>query len=345
MGPSGTVPDVTSASPDVLVIGAGVSGLSTAITLLDAGLDVDVYAADPPHRTTSAAAGALWGPHLVGADERVGPWADRTLRRFRELAEDQDAGISEMTGLVASPGEPEPEPPAFTAGAGPATRCEPAELPAGFAAGWRYSAPVVDMTAYLDYLLCSLTRKGGRLQLGRALRDLSEAEYRWAAPVIVNCAGIGARELVPDPGLAPVRGQVVVAANPGLSEFFVGEREDPAEVTYIFPHGPLVVLGGTQQRDASSLRPDPATADRIIRLCVAAEPRLAGAAVLGHRVGLRPVRDNVMLEVQTLSDRRHLIHNYGHGGAGVTLSWGCAESVRAEIVRIIGRLYQKPVGG
>jgi D-amino-acid oxidase len=337
MRPSGTVPDVTSASPDVLVIGAGVSGLSTAITLLDAGLEVDVYAADPPQRTTSAAAGALWGPHLVGADERVGAWADRTLRTFRELAADQDAGISEMAGLVASPGEPEPEPPAFTAGAGPATRCEPAELPAGFAAGWRYSAPVVDMTAYLDYLLSSLTRKGGRLQLGGALRDLSEAEYRWAAPVIVNCAGIGARELVPDPGLAPVRGQVVVAANPGLSEFFVGEREDPAEVTYIFPHGPVVVLGGTQQRDVLSLRPDPATADRIVRLCVAAEPRLAGAPVLGHRVGLRPVRDDVRLDVQTLSGGRHLIHNYGHGGAGVTLSWGCAESVRTEIGRIIGR--------
>jgi D-amino-acid oxidase len=337
MRPSGTVPDVTSPSPDVLVIGAGVCGLSTAITLLDAGLAVEVYAADPPHRTTSAAAGALWGPHLVGADERVGGWAAHTLRRFRELAADQETGISEMAGLVASPGEPEPEPPAFTAGAGPATRCEPAELPAGFAAGWRYSAPVVDMTAYLDYLLSSLLDKGGRLQLGPALRDLSEAEDRWAAPVIVNCAGIGARELVPDAGLTAVRGQVVVAANPGLREFFVGEREDPAEVTYIFPHGPVVVLGGTQQRDALSLRPDPATADRIVRLCVAVEPRLAGAQVLGHRVGLRPVRDDVRLDVQPLSGGRYLIHNYGHGGAGVTLSWGCGESVRTEIVRIIGR--------
>jgi D-amino-acid oxidase len=336
-GKSGTVPDVTSQSPDVLVIGAGVCGLSSAITLLEAGFAVDVYAADPPHRTTSAAAGALWGPHLVGADERVGPWAAHTLERFRALAPDPAAGVAEMAGLVATPGESEPEPPAFTSGAGPATRCEPGELPCGFAAGWRYTAPVVDMTRYLDYLLSSLVAKGGRLQLGPALRDLSEAEDQWAAPVIVNCAGIGARELVPDGGLTAVRGQVVIAANPGLSEFFVGEREDPAEVTYIFPHGPLVVLGGTQQRGALSLRPDPATADRIVRLCVAAEPRLAGAPVLGHRVGLRPVRDGVRLDIEVLSGGRHLVHNYGHGGAGVTLSWGCAESVRSEIVRIIGR--------
>ena len=328
---------VTSGSRDVVIIGAGVCGLSTAITLLDDGLSVEVYAADPPHRTTSAAAGALWGPHLVGADERVAHWADETLRRFRELAANQEAGISEMAGLVASPGDSEAEPPPFTIGAGPATRCESAELPAGFAAGWRYTAPVVDMTAYLDYLLSQVLSKGGRLQLGPALRDLAEAEHWWTAPVIVNCAGIGARDLVPDARLTPVRGQVVVAANPGLTEFFVGEREDPAEVTYIFPRGPLVVLGGTQQRGESSLLPDPATAERILKLCVAAEPRLAGAPVLGHRVGLRPVRDGVRLEVQTMGGGRHLVHNYGHGGAGVTLSWGCAESVRTKITAIIGR--------
>jgi D-amino-acid oxidase len=331
------VRDVTSASPDVLVIGAGVCGLSTAIVLLDAGLSVDVYAADPPHRTTSAAAGALWGPHLVGADERVGPWAARTLRWFRELAAEPGAGITEMAGLVASPGESESEPPAFTSGAGPATKCGTGELPAGFATGWRYAAPVIDMPAYLDYLLTQLLTKGGRLQLGPSLHDLAEVESRWTAPVIVNCSGIGAGDLVPDDGLSPVRGQVVVAANPGLSEFFVGEREDPAEVTYIFPHGPLVVLGGTQQHGVPSLRPDAATADRIMKLCVAVEPRLAEAPVLRHRVGLRPVRDEVRLEVQEVGAGRYLVHNYGHGGAGVTLSWGCAESVHAEIAAIIGR--------
>ncbi|MGN6793768.1 MAG: FAD-dependent oxidoreductase [Streptosporangiaceae bacterium] len=328
---------MTSASADVLVIGAGVCGLSTAIVLLDAGMSVDVYAADPPHRTTSVAAGALWGLHMVGADERVGPWAALTMRRLRELAADPDAGISEIAGLAASSGESEPDHPAFTSGAGPATRCDPGELPAGFAAGWRYTAPVVDMPAYLDYLLAQMLGKGGRMQLGPALRDLSEAEDRWPAPAIVNCAGFGAHDLVPDAGLTAVRGQVVVAANPGLTEFFVGEREDPAEVTYIFPHGPLVVLGGTLQRGAVSLQPDPATADRIMKLCVAVEPRLAATPVLRHRVGLRPVRDGVRLDFQAVGSGRHLVHNYGHGGAGVTLSWGCAEAVHTEIARIFGR--------
>jgi D-amino-acid oxidase len=192
------------------------------------------------------------------------------------------------------------------------------------------------MPTYLDYLLTQLLAKGGRMQLGPPLRDLSDAADRWSVAVIVNCAGIGARELVPDAGLTAVRGQVVVAANPGLTEFFVSEHENPAEVTYIFPHGPLVVLGGTQERAAVSLRPDPAIADQIMKLCVAAEPRLAGSPVLGHRVGLRPVRDGVRLEVQATRCGRYIVHNYGHGGAGVTLSWGCARTVQTEITGILG---------
>ncbi|HEX5189427.1 MAG TPA: FAD-dependent oxidoreductase, partial [Streptosporangiaceae bacterium] len=189
--------DVTTASPDVLVIGAGVCGLSAAIALLDAGLTVTVYAADPPHRTTSATAGALWGPHLVGSDDRIGPWAAATLRWLRELVAAPAAGVAEIAGLVAST-TAEPEPPAFTRGASPAAGCDLAELPPGFATGWRYSAPVVDMPAYLDFLLTRLLAAGGHLELGPRFRGLAEAAHLSAAPVIVNCAGIGARHLVPD---------------------------------------------------------------------------------------------------------------------------------------------------
>lgn len=333
--PIGYGAHVRKGTADVLVIGAGVCGLSTAIVLLDAGFAVDVYAAEPPHRTTSATAGALWGAHLVGADDRVDNWAARTLRRFRELADEPEAGITEMGGLVASPTDAVPEPPSFTRGAGPVTPCDPAELPSGFASGWRYTAPVVAMPAYLDYLLGLMLTKGGNLHLGQPLRGLAEAESLSAAPIIVNCAGIGARDLVPDPGLIPFRGQVVVTANPGLAEFFVGERNGPDDVTYIFPHGATVVLGGTQQEAATSPRPDPVTAERIISGCVAVEPRLAGVPILGHRVGLRPVRNRVRLEVQPTDSRRNLVHNYGHGGAGVTLSWGCADAVLTEIATVL----------
>jgi D-amino-acid oxidase len=121
-----------------------------------------------------------------------------------------------------------------------------------------------------------------------------------------------------------VRGQVTVVANPGISEFFVGEKSDPGQITYLFPHGETVVLGGTEEHGRTSRVPDPATAERILAAATAVEPRLAGAAVLGHRVGLRPARPLVRLEAEVIDGGRHLVHNYGHGGAGVSLAWGCA---------------------
>ena len=122
-----------------------------------------------------------------------------------------------------------------------------AGLPAGYTSGWRYAAPVVAMPAYLDYLLDRLLAAGGQLQLGQPLRSLAEALDRSAAPVHRELRRDGRARAGSRPGADPVRGQVVIAANPGLTEFFVGEGADPDEVSYIFPHGATVVLGGTHE--------------------------------------------------------------------------------------------------
>ena len=52
--------------------------------------------------------------------------------------------------------------------------------------------------------------------------------------------------------------------------------------------------------------------------------------MLGSRVGLRPVAAAVSLAASEVAGRR-VVTNHGHGGAGVTLSWGCA----AEVVRLV----------
>jgi D-amino-acid oxidase len=58
---------------------------------------------------------------------------------------------------------------------------------------------------------------------------------------------------------------------------------------------------------------------------------VAKAKVIGHLVGLRPRRPAVRLELER-RDGKAIIHNYGHGGAGISLSWGCAQEV-VELVR------------
>jgi D-amino-acid oxidase len=326
---------------DVLVLGAGVIGLTTAICLAEAGLTVVLAAAEPPAQTTSVAAGAIWGPHLVGMDDRVERWAGVTLDRLTALSH-PDLGASELTGIVrtasgvAASREHSPAPPEFAAGAIDLVPCLPGQLPAGYESAWRLTATIVSMPGYLDYLARRYSRAGGLSRFGVEVGTLADAaQLAPAAQVIVNCTGCGARDLVPDPDVTPVRGQVVVTANPGLTEFFVGTSSDPGDLTYLFPHGDVVVLGGTEQPGNWSLEPDPATATQIVAACAAIEPSLREAPVLAHRVGLRPARTRVRLEAMRQETGRDgkvtIVHNYGHGGAGVTLSWGCAEDA-AELV-------------
>jgi D-amino-acid oxidase len=315
---------------DVLVLGAGVIGLSTAVCLAEAGVSVAVAAADPPERTTSVAAGAIWGPHLVGMDERIERWAKVTLTSLAKLSH-PELGANELAGIVHTPkgvaasrdsDAPAPE---FAATADDLAPCAPDEIPPGYASAWRLTATTVAMPGYLGYLAGRFGRAGGKSAFPAKIGKLSDASrLAPSARVIVNCTGCGARDLVPDPDVVPVRGQVVVAANPGITEFFVGTGSEPGDLTYLFPHGDVVVLGGTEQRGNWSLDADPDTAADIIAACAVIEPALRGASVLEHRVGLRPARSRVRLEAER-SGNLTIVHNYGHGGSGVTLSWGCAE--------------------
>jgi len=315
---------VARSGPDVLVVGAGVSGLTTAVCLAEAGRSVEIRADRLPEDTTSAVAGAIWGPHLVEAGERAARWRRATLAVFRELAtgpDGQAAGVRTVTGSQVSRGSPSP--PDWLAELGGHRPCGPAELPPGFLSGWRYAAPVVHMPTYLGYLRARFERAGGGLRLG-TVTSLAGAARGAGARVLVDCSGAYARRLAGDQAVTPVRGQAVVVANPGLTEFLIAPGDESAELAYVFPHGEEVILGGSEAAGDWNLEPVPAVADRILRDCAAIEPRLRGARVLDHRVGLRPARPAVRVEAEPGDGGPLIVHNYGHGGAGVTLSWGCA---------------------
>ncbi|MGW7556705.1 FAD-dependent oxidoreductase, partial [Streptomyces rimosus] len=164
----------------------------------------------------------------------------------------------------------------------------------------------------------------------RPLTALAEAARE--AGTVVNCSGLGARELVPDVAVQPVQGQLVIVENPGIEEWFGSAGEHAGTTTYILPQPYGVVLGGTAREGAWSREPDPATARAIVERCARVHPKLAHARVLAHRVGLRPARNSVRLETERLPGGALCVHNYGHGGAGVTVAWGCAD----EVVRLAG---------
>ncbi|MBV2356422.1 FAD-binding oxidoreductase [Streptomyces sp. J2-1] len=310
-----------SASERVVVVGAGVSGLTTAVVLAEAGSSVHVVAEQVPG-VTSLAAGAMWGPYLVEPKDKVDHWGQRSLELFRELAEDPATGVRLTSGIEASrTAEAAPD----WASALPGFRpCEADELPDGFTAGYRFTVPLVDMPVYLDHLLRRLQAADGTVER-RGLASLADAG---PASVIVNCSGLGARDLVPDPDLRPIRGQHVVVSNPGLTEFFSEDTGTSPDLLCFYPHGDTVVLGGTAIDGEGDLSPDDKAAAGILARCTEVEPRLAQARVLDHRIGARPTRARVRVESVRGEDGGVVVHNYGHGGAGVTLSWGCAEEVR-----------------
>ncbi|KAA1420824.1 FAD-binding oxidoreductase [Nocardioides humilatus] len=300
----------------VHVVGAGVVGLTCAVRLAEAGHRVDVVARDLPLETTSAVAAALWYPYLALPQDRVTGWAARSYEVFSALASDPESGVHVLPGTEVF-GAPEADP--WWAAAVPSlARVAPADLPDGYGDGWSFRAPVIEMPRYLRWLTARLEALGGTL----SRRNLSAlpAPGEGRADVVLNCTGLGARLFAGDHTVVPVRGQVVVVEQFGLDRWWLA-GSDGAPL-YVVPRSSDIVVGGTEERGDWSRTPDPDTARAILERATTLVPQLARARVIGHRVGLRPARPSVRLDREG-----DVVHCYGHGGAGVTLSWGCADEV------------------
>ncbi|MGW7492473.1 FAD-dependent oxidoreductase [Streptomyces sp. NPDC054786] len=319
---------------EVCVVGGGVIGLTSAIALAEDGHRVRVVSRDAAGGTTSAVAGGLCWPYRIRPHERAVRWSVRSFQVLAALAQrPQETGARMVTGTMTDARDGGRQDPDDGADDGLAAwydavpglrRASAEELPEGYASGWRARTPLVDMPAHLHYLEQRLTAAGGTVERREVM---SPAEAGRAADVVVNCSGLGARALVPDPDVHPVQGQVVIVENPGIEEWSVSADTGSAETAYVLPQPYGVVLGGTARENAWSREPDPAVAEAIVARCARRFPELARARVLEHKVGLRPARPAVRLAVERLPDGTPCVHNYGHGGAGVTVSWGCADEV------------------
>jgi D-amino-acid oxidase len=306
---------------DVTVVGAGVIGLTCALRLAEAGVGVRVVARDRREATTSSVAAAMWYPYRAFPFERVLGWAAVSYAEFAHLARRGPAAAVQMragTELLRDDG-----PAPWWASAVPdlAKVAGHPQVPAGFAIGWRFTAPIVDMSRYLPWLESRLADRG----VVPEREDLADLADSRLGAVVVDCAGLGARTLVPDPSVTPVRGQVVVVEQIGLDEWVVDDG-DGRQLTYVVPRVDDVVVGGTAEEGADDLAVDDATAVEILERATALVPALAEARIVRHKVGLRPARPTVRLDAEERGGRT-VVHCYGHGGAGVTLSWGCAADV------------------
>ena len=322
----------------VAVIGAGVSGLTCGTFFAERGFSVRIFAEQVGTQTTSGAAGALWFPYDAEPADKVIPWALATYKVLLELAKDPSRGVSMIElrqyrrtdgmeipnwahSLGAKPlaGVRERRPPdrrlLESRGSEAANSCL-------FSSGFSLRVPLMDTTIYLDYLIERFQSAGGEIKPGVRFTKIEDVGSSF--DVMINCAGIGACELARDPNLEPHRGQVAIVSRPGTPECAIVCDDSP--LMYVIPRTNDCVFGGTNDV-SDNLEPDPITTKAIVAEC-ARVLEIDSPRVIRERVGLRPFRKSgVRLEKEKLRDGRIVIHNYGHGGSGFTLSWGCGQDV------------------
>ena len=303
----------------VAIVGAGVSGLTCGVRFAEGGFRVKIFAEQIGIETTSGAAGALWFPYDAEPAERVIPWALATCKILVDLVKDRRSGVSmiELRQYCRSGRIQIPD----WASSFSSVSLSEVDISV-FSSGFSLRVPLVDTTIYLDYLADRFRKAGGEISSGIRLEKVDDVDPNF--DLVINCAGIGARELARDDQLEPHRGQVAIV--PAIDNVDCAIVCDDAPLMYVIPRANDCVFGGTNEV-SDNLNPDPKTTKAIVAEC-SRVLEIENPHVIRERVGLRPFRKSgVRLEREQLRDGRTVIHNYGHGGSGFTLSWGCAEEV------------------
>ncbi|TRY62045.1 hypothetical protein TCAL_11069, partial [Tigriopus californicus] len=284
----------------IAIVGGGIIGISTALFLKqNSNHDVTIVTEKTTPNTTADGAAGIWGPYLL--DETPVPdqrrWAKEThdlIEKYWTSAEGGLMGIS----LVSS------------------TRLNMEQIPPM----WHdivYGFRKMDQSEF--------KQRGGKVILGVKVSDLTKVGQNY--DLVINCTGVWAGEVAKDAKVAPVRGQVMRVRAPWIYRVILDDRDDG---NYIITNQDSVVLGGTHQYGDWNTRPCEKDSQFITSGCQTMFPSLlAGAEKIKDWVGLRPGRSSVRLEREALTASNgrkvEVIHNYGHGGSGITIFWGCAK--------------------
>lgn len=311
--------------PQVVVVGAGAVGLSTAVCIAETlpMCSVTVVADRfSPDTTSDGAAGILFTAEFPDiALERQKRWFKQGFDHLLAITQSEhaaEAGVMLISGCQIFKEAPANKMPFWSDlvfGFRFMTEAELKRFP-GHTFGQAFTTIKCECPSYLPWLEKRFRKAGGLVER-RRIESLEEL----SCDIIVNCTGLGSRTLAGDDQVYPVRGQVLGVEAPWLKHFIrAGDG-----MTYIYPGVHSVTVGGTRQRDDWRLEVDDDDTKSILTRCSKLAPSLSKAKVVSTWVGLRPTRSSPRVEREMVRLRGRevpVVHNYGHGGVGITLSWG-----------------------
>jgi len=332
----------------VVVIGAGVMGLCCAIFSRLAGYEVEVYAELYSPETTSDKAGAFWRPFLVVEDKRLVEWSRENYNLMVKMVEriEKEGGpkvVDWISGYDYSKGKMEIPP--WNHIVKDFRRVPKEELPNDFADGFYYKSVLADIPIYMT----ELTKFAEKLKIKfhkRKITDLKAFVEEVADDKlfsVINCCGLGAKELLNDEHVHPIAGQIVkIETKPYYHKKMFFFNNDKGNLGYVIMRSDCIVLGGSADVDSWNTVPDEKLTKEIIRRCLEISPSSQvprNPKIISTYVGLRPGRDSVRLEKEVLQvnsngnqKKVNVIHNYCHSGSGWTLLLGCVLNV----MRLLG---------
>lgn len=321
------------------IIGAGVIGLSTALSISQKvpSAQIHVFADQIGDDTLSAGAGGLFRPETTGYPDKqlLIKWCQSSLAHFYDIfksPEGSSAGVQLVSGYHLSSNENEIKNPLLEILLPDCRKLRKEEISlfsTCYKSGIFYTTIIVDCRYYLPWMKSKFEESGGKVTL-KHISNLSEISDDF--DVLINCAGLRAKNLVTDDLLIPVRGQTIKVKAPWIKHFYYGDD------VYVIPGVDYVTLGGIKDYGSWNMKVNTYQKQFIWDKCLELVPSLKKAEIAWDWVGLRPYRPFIRVDanlIQLNGKYKKVINNYGHGGHGVSLSWGTAQETAELVTKIL----------